>query len=161
MALPQLQALSRFLTMSRSRYLYGLDQTPDERLNWSPGGAAQTPLQLAGKTAAFAYTIAHLFEHRSFPERPASPPPAPESREAAKAAVEAAFARLRDTVAGLTEADLAAEVPTPWRKMAPIGEMLWWLPSVIGYLQGQLNYVQTAYGDTDPNMPPDWGAESA
>jgi len=28
---------------------------------------------------------------------------------------------------------------------------------VTAYWQGQLNYIQTIYGDVDPNMPPDWG----
>jgi hypothetical protein len=28
--------------------------------------------------------------------------------------------------------------------------------SVMGYLQGQLNYCQMAYGDEDPNIPPSW-----
>jgi len=30
---------------------------------------------------------------------------------------------------------------------------------VTAYWQGQLNYIQTIYGDVDPNMPPGWGQE--
>jgi hypothetical protein len=37
--------------------------------------------------------------------------------------------------------------------------MLSYLGGVTGYWQGQLNYIQTAYGDMDPNMPPGWGHE--
>jgi hypothetical protein len=161
MANPRVDDLSKFIALSRTRYLYGLDRTADDRLDWSPGGAALTPLQLADKTAAFTRIIAHLFEHHVFPERPATPPPPPESREAAKAAVEAGFAQLQSVVADLSPADLETLVPSPLGKMLPLAEMLWWLPAVLGYMQGQLNYVQTGYGDTDANVPPDWGAEVA
>jgi hypothetical protein len=40
-----------------------------------------------------------------------------------------------------------------------LGELLLGSIGVIGYFQVQLNYLQLAYGDTDPNMPPNWGRE--
>jgi len=43
---PELQPLENWITMSRSRFVYGLDRVPDDRLNWSPGGEARTPLAL-------------------------------------------------------------------------------------------------------------------
>ena len=49
----QVQGVLKSLAMGRNRFLYGLDHVPDDRLNWSPGGEAPSPLQLAGKTALF------------------------------------------------------------------------------------------------------------
>src|SRR5687768_8393235 len=105
MPIPQVQYLMKTLAMSRSRFLYGLDRTADDRLNWSPGGAAATPLQLAGKAALFAGAMAHILQNRSMPDRQGGMPPPPASREEAKAAVDAAYERLRSVIAGLTEGD--------------------------------------------------------
>jgi hypothetical protein len=157
MAISQLQPLMKLVGMSRVRFLYGLDQVPDDRLKWSPGGAALAPLALAGKTAGFLGAVTHMVRNRAMPERPGSPPAPPPGREEAKAAVDAAFGQLRAAIDALTEADLQQPVTMPWGETISLAEMLWSVGSVIGYHQGQLNYLQLAYGDTDPNMPPDWG----
>jgi hypothetical protein len=156
MALPLVKPLMKHVEMARSRFLYGLDRTRDDRLKWNPGEAALTPLELAGKTARFVGFMTHYFEHRAMPERPASPPPAPQSREEAKAALDASFRRMLEVLDGLTEADLQQTVTTPWRQTVALGEVLWTIPGIIAYHQGQLNYLQLAYGDTDPNIPPEW-----
>ena len=159
MAVSQLQPLLKGMGMAERRFLYGLDRTPDDRLNWSPGGEAKTPLAVAGRLTGFLGFFSHLLETGAMPERPASLPPPPENREAAKSAVEAAFRRLETLLTGMREGDLARPLPTPWGTMIPALEMLWWINGITGYWQGQLNYIQTIYGDVDPNMPPGWGQE--
>src|SRR5579885_1020303 len=106
MANASLQPLLKTLGMSERRFLFGLDRTPDDRLRWSPGGEAKTPLAVAGRLAAFLGFFSHLLETGSMPERPTCPPPSPESREAAKSAVEAAFRRLEAQLNGLREEEL-------------------------------------------------------
>lgn len=157
MALQRLENTLKAIDMSGARYLYGLDRTPDDRLNWKPTEQARSPLELAGHAISFTRFLSHYIQHRTFPERPETPPPPPSTRDEAKAALAAGFAGVRDTVSRLTEKDLAGEIQAPWGKMVPVEVMVVWLPMVLGYLQGQLNYVQVAYGDMDPNMPPDWG----
>jgi len=157
MALPLVKPLLKSVEMARSRFLYGLDRTRDDRLTWNPGEAALTPLELAGKTARFVAFLTHYFEHGTMPERPASPPPAPQSREEAKAALDASFGRLLGVLEGLTEADLGKIVTLPWGETTALNDVLWAVPSIIAYHQGQLNYLQLAYGDKDPNIPPEWG----
>src|SRR5881628_2546069 len=125
MPLSQLQPLLKTIAMGRSRFLYGLENTPDDRLNWSPGGEARTPLQLAGRLAFFAGHLAHLIEHRAAPDMQGGPPPPPQTREEAKKAVEGAFDRLRSVIAGLSEADLEQKVPVPYGEAAPVGHMIW------------------------------------
>jgi hypothetical protein len=158
MANPQVQNVLKGVAMGQSRFIYGLSRVPDDRLNWSPGGAAKTPLQLAGKTAAFIGFFTTLLETRQRPAVEGGWPPPPQSREEATAKLEEAFGGVRRAIAGLSEADLAQIVPTPMGE-APIREVIAWLGGVIAYHQGQLNYLQMAYGDEDPNMPPNWGKE--
>jgi hypothetical protein len=159
MAMESLQPLLKAMGMSERRFLYGLDRTPDDRLKWSQGGEAKTPLDVAGRVVGFLGFFSHLLESQTLPERPSSPPPSPGNREEAKAAVGAAYARLRALIERLTEADLDKAVPTPWGTTMPAREMLRAINGVTGYWQGQLNYIQTIYGDMDPNMPPGWGHE--
>jgi hypothetical protein len=157
MAIPHVQPLVTNVAMARSRFLYGLDRTPDDRLTWNPGEAALTPLALAGKTARFVGVMTHYFQHHTMPERPASPPPPPQSRDEAKDLLDGSFGRLLEALDRLTEGDLQQTVTMPWQQTMALGDVLWLIPGIIAYHQGQLNYLQLAYGDKDPNIPPDWG----
>jgi hypothetical protein len=162
----QVQGVLKSIAMGRNRFLYGLDQIPDDRLNWSPGGEAPSPLKLAGKTAVLLGAIAHVLQHRTWPERLSFSSGPPADREAAKAALEEAFASLRQVIVNLSEADLAAPFSLEWGR-APDGavldlqvrEMAAAATSVIGYHQGQLNLLQLIWGDTSANIPPNWGKE--
>jgi DinB superfamily len=156
MSVPQVQEVLKGLAFGERRFIYGLECVPDDRLNWSPGGAAKTPLQLAGKTADFLGFFSTLLETRKRPDFGGSWPPPPQTRAEANAKLEAAFARLRAVVTALSEVDLSQIVPAPWGE-ATIGQAIGWINGVLSYHQGQLNYVQMAYGDEDPNMPPEWG----
>lgn len=156
MSVSQVQAVLKGLAMGERRFVYGLERVPDDRLNWSPGGAAKTPLQLAGKTADFLGYFSTLLETRKHPDVAGGWPPPPQTRAEANAKLEAAFARLRAVVAPLSEGDLSQMVPAPWGEVT-LGEALTWINGVLLYHQGQLNYVQMAYGDEDPNIPPEWG----
>ena len=159
MSIPQVQPLLKIIEMSRTRFMYGLDQVPDDRLEWTPGEAAKSPLALAGKTAAFLQFVSHTLETRTRPDRSGGMPPAPASREEARAALTAGFSRLTEVISGLSETDLEQSVPMPWGA-TPMVEAICFLPAVLGYFQGQLNYVQLAYGDEDPNIPPEWRSQS-
>jgi len=159
MAIATVQPLLKTLQMAERRFLYGLDQTPDDRLKWSPGGEGKTPLDVAGRVSGFLGFMTHMLQKQTMPERPSGPAPSPASREEAKTAVAAAYQQMRSQIEGLSEADLAQPIPTPWGSSVPAIEILWWINGIAGYWQGQLNYIQTTYGDMEPNMPPGWGHE--
>ncbi len=159
MPIQQVEDKLKSLAMARNRYLYGLSKVPDDRLNWSPGGAARSPLGLAGYYAGFLTVVAAMLRTGEWPGRPETPPPPPATREEAVAALEAGFAALREALSALTEADFERTLPAPWGAHIPMSQWLLLGETVLGYAQGQLNYAQMAYGDTDPNIPPDWGRE--
>jgi hypothetical protein len=160
MADPQITSFLKGLAMARNRFLYGLDKVPDDRLNWTPGGSAKSALQLAGRLTGFMSMFAGAIKTGEFARPTGEAPPAPETRDAAKAAVEGAFARVREGVSGLSGADLERDLTAPWGPMK-LRDLLGGVQSVGGYAQGQLNYLQLCYGDEDPNMPPNWGQEEA
>jgi hypothetical protein len=155
----QIKPFLKSLAMGKNRFLYGLDATADDRLTWSPGGNAYSPLQLAGRLTAFLGFLTHMVTTGAMPERRGEAPPEPESRDAAKEMLGAAFDRLRAAALAFTEADLARSLPTPWGEPTTVERMLPAISSVVNYFQGQLNYLQLIYGDTNANVPPDWGKE--
>lgn len=153
--LAQIEPISRALEFARQRFTYGINRVPEDRLNWSPGGSASTPLKIAGKVAGMVGFIAGAVQRRSMPERPAGGFPAPpETADAAAAAVGSAFQALQGALSGLTEEDLVKTLRAPWGQELPISDWLVFVNQVVGYFQGQLNLVQLAYGDEDPNIPP-------
>ena len=161
MAHERLESFHKTLAMGRNRFLYGLDVTPDDRLAWSPGGNAYTPLQLAGRLAGFLGFITHLVQEGAMPENRGELPPPPGSREEAKERLGAAFDRLAGVAENLSAEELARPVPTPWGEPIAAGGMLKGANQVVSYFQGQLNYLQLIYGDTNANIPPDWGKETS
>jgi hypothetical protein len=155
----QVKPVLKALAMGRNRFLFGLDATPDDRLSWSPGGSAYTPLQLAGRVAGFLDFLGEMLRTGVMPDRSGGPPPPPATREEAKDRVAGAFDRMQAMLQGFTEVDLARPVPTPWGEPTPAALLLSVPASVVSYFQGQLNYLQLIYGDTNANMPPNWGKE--
>jgi hypothetical protein len=160
MAIPQLQLTAKMLRMTRSRYLHGLSKVPDERLAWSPGGDAKSPLELVQMAALFLQAAAHIAKTRT-PPNMAQFPPVPTSREEATSMLEVGFAALSTVLEEVTEADLQSELPAPWEGGGTITLELFLVSTMFvgGYMQGQLNYLQTAYGDKAANIPAGWGSE--
>ncbi len=156
MPIPQAQLILKDLVLAQHRFLYGLDRTPDERLDWSPGEARKSPLQVAGTLAQFLNFIAHTLASQEMPSWDVDSLPSPVTRDAAKEAVATACAALRRAVEGLEPADLTRKPPPPWSEET-LEEVLWQINGTILYHQGQLNYLQLCYGDRDPNIPPNWG----
>ena len=157
MPIPQAHYVLKGLAMGQRRFLHGIDCTPDDRLNWSPGEADKTPLAVAGRLGGFLTFAAHMLRHREIPNREGAPEPPPATRAEARSAIESAFSAARQAVENLEEEHLKVSVPAPWGETT-LEEMLWWLNGLVLYHQGQLNYIQLCYGDKDPNIPKGWGA---
>jgi DinB superfamily len=147
------------LDTGQRRFLFGLDCTPDDRLDWSPEQSEKTPLHIAGSLGGFLGFVAHMITTGEMPSLERGPQPPPATRAAAREAVDQGFYALKRAVAALEKDDLDRAVTAPWGP-ATVEGILWVIMFVVGYFQGQLNYVQLCYGDTNPNMPPDYGAHA-
>ena len=142
--------------LARARFLYGLDKVPDERLSWSPGGSAGTALQLADKLSGFLFFLSHLVAHGSVPEGERPKPEPSKSRDEAKGRVDAGFTQIIAAFESLTPELIEKQVMMPWQKEWSMGQLAVGSGGVLGYFQGQLNFLQLCYGDEDPNIPPEW-----
>lgn len=157
MAASQVEDLMNALSMAGERFLYGLGKVPDDRLTWAPAEGAKTPLQVVARMSGHVRFITHAIRERSLPpDRSVFYTTPPTNRDEARAAVEGALQGILATLSTLEEADLEASMQAPWGETMPIRRYLPFSLNSISYFQGQLNYVQIAYGDTDPNIPPHW-----
>lgn len=157
MPVQQVEDLLAALRMGSERFLYGLEQVPDDRLAWAPVTHGKTPLKVAARLARHLRMIAHGLRERGLPaDRSVFDAATPEDREAARAGVDEALRELVAALSALTEADLEQEMQAPWGARMPIRRYLPFVMTALAYFQGQLNYVQLAYGDENPNIPPRW-----
>jgi len=147
--------IAKSVDMARERLIFGLEQTPDEQLDQSASETAKSPLRLAAFAVRFIGFMAPMLQAGTMPDRSAEWP-AIETREAAIEQVDAAFRKLEAVVLGLTEEDLQRPMMVPWRATVPTSTMVVFGVGALGYIQGQLNYAQTVYGDMEPNIPPQW-----
>ena len=150
-----LSDLANAVNMARERFIYGLEQTPDEQLNQSASETAKSPLRLAASAVRFLGFMGPMLKDGTRPDRNAEWP-VMETREAAIQQVDAAFRGLEAAVASLTDEDLARPMTVPWGAVVPTSTMVVFGVGALGYIQGQLNYAQTVYGDMEPNIPPQW-----
>jgi uncharacterized damage-inducible protein DinB len=141
--------------MARERLIYGLEQTPDDQFAQSASETAKSPLRLAAFAVRFVGFMGPMLESGALPDRSAAWPE-PQSREEAVELVDGAYRRLEAIISNLTEEDLQRPMTVPWRAVVPTSTMVVFGVGALGYIQGQLNYAQTIYGDMAPNIPPQW-----
>jgi hypothetical protein len=142
--------------LARDRFVFGLEQVPEDRLTFKPSETSASPLEVAGKMAGFTAFLGQFIAEGTMPDRSGGPKPAPASREAALEAVNGGFAGMVERLGALSDEDLNRSLTMPWGTVTSARDMLWGVPAVVGYWQGQLNYLQTVYGDMEPNIPPSW-----
>lgn len=147
--------LAKSVAMARERLVHGLEQTPEEQLSQSASETAKSPLRIAAFAVRFVGFMGPYLKEGNPPDRSA-PWPEVDTRESAIAQVNAAFDKLETAINSLTEEDLQRPMVVPWGATVPTSTMVVFGVGALGYIQGQLNYAQTVYGDMDPNIPPQW-----
>ncbi len=140
------------------RFLHGLRQVPDDRLDWKPTETAKTPLQIAARMSGHVRFVARAIADRTVPDRAQFYADPPTTRDEAEAAVLAAAGTLVYVLERLSPEDLEQPMQAPWGETLPVRRYLPMSLNSLSYFQGQLNYAQLAYGDADPNIPPRWRA---
>src|SRR5687767_5074645 len=100
------QGLITLVERHRSRFLYGLGKTPDDRLNWTSGEAGTTPLQIAAKVVEGFGFVTHQLKTGEFPDPKDFQPEPFTTREAAYESLARAYDGFLDFLRGLKEEDL-------------------------------------------------------
>lgn len=123
--------------------------TPDDKLRWSPGGAARSALAIFVECATSNMWFARLLraeEVSGFPEADASQFP---DLQSALDLMEESHRQVLEAISAVEDAGLTRELTMPWGERMSIAQLLF-LPSYhIDYHYGQVNYLQTIWGDTE------------
>lgn len=159
MAVPEVEMTIRTLRMGRTRFLLGLEKVPEERLDWTPAPNVRSPLGVAQTMASYLFFLDYAVRNLDFPAQEVRPKPPSDRHELARN-IDGGFDRLIATLQGLDASDLDRELPAPWGGTMTLRLFVGFFAVVVGYWQGQMNYVQLAYGDTASNIPENWGADA-
>jgi hypothetical protein len=147
MPVPEVMAAKERTREAHRHLLTGLKYIPDDKLDWVPLGKAKTPRLIALECAG-AYKMAARMV-RGEPIEWAQPDAAAyPTRESVVEALNAGLAEFEAALDGLTAEQLAEKRPAPWGVTTvgvTIGMAFW--HSV--YHDGQLNYIQTLWGDLE------------
>lgn len=155
-----LAAAQASLAESRDRMLRLLSFVPEDKLHWSPSPTSRSAIQILAHCGLVNSGIATVIAGKM----PAEMPP-PEAFFAQLRAAEAQFTDRESVVALLTSStedllavmgavDDAAMGTSPNSPFGPM-PMPFWLSLTSGHLDGhagQLEYLQTIWGDLDPHM---------
>ena len=139
------------LTHIKGVYLKDLGWIPEDKLDVSPMAAAKTPKAMTIECAGLFKMLVALIDSADAKR------PSPEERQAWYAsfktidAVKEEFTKTADAlIAKIEKLDPSAldrEVTAPWGQPISLGGMLLLGISHTTYHDGQLNYIQTLYGD--------------
>lgn len=136
---------------------HALATTPEDRLDWHPSADPQSKTRSTLDQAAECIDVNRRMTallRGETPGPPASERPFANGQEAQEQIRESAK-ELADAVRGLDEEALTRIYTTPMRPMR--GTLLLEIAAGnLTYHFGQINYIQTLYGDTEFRIPPEF-----
>jgi uncharacterized damage-inducible protein DinB len=148
------------LESASKRVIHLLSFVPDDRLTWAPESTARSFLQVVAHIAATNRAISHILSG-TMPETMPSPEEFFSSLRASEESIttkESAIASLQETAAELCNAiatvtpeNIDSERPNPFGPMSAKA----WLDVAYSHIErhiGQLDYLQTLWGDLDNHL---------
>jgi len=136
--------------MVTKELLTALKYIPDEKLDWVPMGSAKTPRAIIVECGAgYKWLAAELRGDENAAQawenaQAASYP----TRDTLREFIEASEAELAAAIDGLTEDQLDEKRKVFWGEET-LRNLLWMGVMHTNYHVGQLNYIQTLWGDTE------------
>lgn len=129
--------------------LVALKYTPDDKLDWVPMGKAKTPWEIAVECAMVYRGVVSLIEGGSIdaPARELNPDDHA-TREGLLKLLDESLCELVSAAEGLTEEQLGETRQAPWGQDT-VGGLLGKAQFHTIWHLGQLNYVQSLWGDTE------------
>jgi len=127
--------------------LNGVKAMPEEKLTWKPAETARTAMEVAAEAVSMLSACAGMLENRGMSKHGDD-----ESRPTTVAELEAAAkegaAKLYAVIRAFPEADFEKTLDLPWGKMSFFQIMSYPYWNIMWHA-GQINYIQTLYGDTE------------
>ena len=153
------ETMLRMLSDAHTNLTDTFAATPDDKLNWSAGGAARPALDLFGEAAQTAAMIAEFLETKGeakpsrelfgkFRAERASWTRADADQNMAKN-----WARLQTAIEALSEKELQTSITISMHGDVTMTLAAWAMMAYRTFISrfAQINYIQTIYGDTDPH----------
>lgn len=130
--------------------LVALQYTPDDRLDWVPMGSAKTPRAIIVECAAGYKWLAAVLRGEEYAAEVWGNAQKGEypTREVLGEYVRASEAELLSAIESLTAEQLCERRRVFWGEET-VGDLLWTGAWHTNYHVGQLNYIQTLWGDTE------------
>jgi uncharacterized damage-inducible protein DinB len=148
---PVVSEIVRNTRMSAYFLTQSAESMPDEKFDWVVGEKSRSARQLVQELIVFPDWIKNCINAGgmgAFPERSEFP--------ADRAALMAEFQRVTDEfcayIEGMDAASLAKSTPMPWNPDATAMGLLGYHEWNNTYHLGQLNFIQTCYGDEEMHM---------
>ena len=145
------------LESASKRVLHLLSFVPDDKLTWAPSSTARSFIQVVAHVAATNRAFAHILS-RTMPESMPSPEEFFSNLRATEEGIatrESAIPYLQETttelckaIATVTAENIDSERPNPFGSMSARA----WLDIAYNHIEGhtgQLEYLQTLWGDLD------------
>ena len=141
--------MKKYWEFNRHEFLRMLDQVPDDKLDFKPGGDAGSVLDIVTHVAGSEQWFTHFVETG---EMPMPPPPLGETiccKDSARAALAQAREQSLAALDRATPEKLAEVNQMPWGHKLSIAEMLWYLGTHEAWHGGQIGYITLLLGITD------------
>ena len=144
---------------ARQRLANDLATTPDDKINWSPSSTSRTPIQVVAHAAMSISGMQGMLEGKPFPfDGPAELDAFSRQEEKKYTTREAVLAELDKASEGyivyldsLTPEQLATNWEMPFGTF-PMTSAITFIADHLRNHAGQIEYIQTIYGDLDWHM---------
>jgi hypothetical protein len=144
-------AILEKLANSVKMYLADLGHIPADKLNAVPMGKARPPLEFTAECVGFNSFVASIASGETHPipteEERESFYRTVDSLEKAQTLLQESVDQLTSAVQKLDNESLFTPAKTPWGSDATIFQLVEMTCSHMAYHDGQLNYIQSLYGD--------------
>jgi hypothetical protein len=143
--------LADMVTNAASTFVADLKHIPEDKLTVSPGGVARPPLTFTAECIGFNNMIADFLSGG----QPTMPEPEKiekfyasiDTYDKGAAGITASAAKIKAALEAMEPSKLDEIVTAPWGAPMPLGVLTRIAATHMIYHDGQLNYIQSLYGD--------------
>jgi len=121
---------------------------PEDRLRWQPLDNGRCVLDLLADCVHCHWRVEKILRQRNFDDLPAAPDWESSDLATLQGLLKSSIEAWAEVVLAIPDADLDSEFDAPWGKLV-VGDGLFHCYWNMVYHEGQINYIQTLYGDRD------------